>query len=47
MGTQDLCGLPRNHKLQNCRAEMMFFIYLVPPPPPPENLTEHPWKSGQ
>lgn len=31
MGTQDLCGLPRNHKLQNCRAEMMFFIYLVAP----------------
>lgn len=29
MGTQNLCGLPRNHKLQNCRAEMMFSIYLV------------------
>lgn len=29
--TQDLCGLPRNRKLQNIRAEMKFFIYFVSP----------------
>lgn len=28
-GTQNLCGLPRNHKVQNIRAGMMFFIYLA------------------
>lgn len=31
MRTQNLCGLPRNHKLQNIRAGTMFFIYLVSP----------------
>ena len=31
MGAQNLCGLPRNHKVQNTRAGMMFFIYLMSP----------------